>query len=251
MLFRSQEELDLLRRRREHYEKTREHAIDQAKLEAKRIIEQARFTYEQAEQAALELKKKMDSEELSRTIVETKSRVRSELKKAEGRAERSGLKRPADNAVGKKLEVGDSVMLLSSNKPATVITKPDENGDMTIQAGILKISVNKRDVRLAGVEKDKTEFRGGMHMVRDIKNVGVKTELDIRGFDSEQAIMELEKFIDDALVTGLATVTVIHGKGTGTLRAAVHTRLKGMKYVKNYRLGSFGEGETGVTIVEL
>jgi DNA mismatch repair protein MutS2 len=149
---------------------------------------------------------------------------------------------------------------------AYVITPPDSSGNLTVQAGIMKVTLNIDEVEL--VDTDHAEnatkmYRQSLRESRRIRQVndeaagdgvGVRSsinELDIRGMASDEAILELERFIDNALLSGLTSLTIIHGKGTGTLRAAVQRNLRSNRHVKSFRPGRYGEGETGVTIVEL
>lgn len=132
-----------------------------------------------------------------------------------------------------------------------MLTLPSENGDFFIQAGIMKIKTNVNDVKII---QEKTEKVGEKLISR--RNVGsksmtVNTELDLRGYMTYDGIAQLDKFIDDAVLASLPRISVIHGKGTGALRAAVHDSLRRNKFVKSFRLGSYGEGDTGVTIIDL
>ena len=119
----------------------------------------------------------------------------------------------------------------------------------------MKMKLNVSELRL--VEKDKTKqknkgnAKASMNPKRNVASRQVQQELDIRGYASDEGVMEVEMFINHAVMTGLTLVTVIHGKGTGVLRKAVHARLKTLPVVKSYRLGVYGEGEDGVTIIEL
>ena len=152
----------------------------------------------------------------------------------------------------KDLIPGATVKLVDIDQIGTVISKPDANGNTVVQVGILKITSNLQNIRLAKDNKQKTP----KDYIRSGKSSGLntrsaKTELDLRGYTLDEAILLSERFIDDALMSSLNTVTIIHGKGTGVLRAGIHNMLKTHPSVKEYRLGTFGEGETGVTVVTL
>ncbi|MBE6842958.1 MAG: endonuclease MutS2 [Ruminococcus sp.] len=153
------------------------------------------------------------------------------------------------------LKKGDYVFIPASNQHGTVVTDQDSKGLVFVQAGIMKMKLNVSELRL--VEKDKTKqknkgnAKASMNPKRNVASRQVQQELDIRGYASDEGVMEVEMFINHAVMTGLTLVTVIHGKGTGVLRKAVHARLKTLPVVKSYRLGVYGEGEDGVTIIEL
>ncbi|MDP4109011.1 MAG: Smr/MutS family protein, partial [Bacillota bacterium] len=151
----------------------------------------------------------------------------------------------------RKIKAGDTVELLQYGSRATVSEKPDENGNMILQAGILKISAKLSEVRLIEDEIVKKPDISAKVIKDGNKTAEVHTELDLRGKAADEAALELDRFIDGAILMGLHTVMVIHGKGTGVLRAAVHEHLKKHRQVKSFRLGRYGEGETGVTVIEI
>ena len=122
---------------------------------------------------------------------------------------------------------------------------------MLVQAGIIKTRVPVGNLRLLKQEKVQKPKGRGVRTVKTRASAPVQQEVDLRGMTAEEAIMELDNFIDSALLSGITLLTVIHGKGTGVLRKAVQERLKRHPAVKSYRLGNYGEGEAGVTIVEL
>ncbi len=149
------------------------------------------------------------------------------------------------------LKPGESVIMLNLNQKATVLEAPDSDGQVMVQAGIMKVKVNINQLKRVNEQKESIEK---MHRTR-VKGVkassDIKLELDLRGLNVEEALDKVDKYIDDAVVSGLHEVTIIHGKGTGTLRKAIHTHFRNHSHVETYRLGNYGEGETGVTIVEL
>ncbi|MBR5808855.1 MAG: Smr/MutS family protein, partial [Clostridia bacterium] len=153
----------------------------------------------------------------------------------------------------KNLKVGETVKLIDVDQTATVLKLPDNKGMVRVQAGIMKT-----DVHISNLErvkdnstKELTEKYVRSTNAYQSKTKNVSTEIDVRGQLPEEALMNVEKFIDDCYLAGISPVTVIHGKGTGVLRKAVGDMLKRSKYVKSSRPGKFGEGEMGVTIVEL
>ena len=161
---------------------------------------------------------------------------------------RKTLRKPPKN-----LKEGDTVRILDMDQLATVIKKPDDKGNVRVQAGILKMNVHISNLE-AVVDTSAKEVSD-----RYIKSTGtytsktknVSTEVDVRGQTLDEAIMNVEKFIDDCYLAGISPVTIIHGKGTGVLRAGIGKMLKKHKYVKSQRMGNYGEGEAGVTVVEM
>jgi DNA mismatch repair protein MutS2 len=150
------------------------------------------------------------------------------------------------------LKIGDDVLIVDIDKAAIVTALADSSGMIEVQAGIIRTRVSPDNLRL--IEKKPAVPNGAKGGVRTNVSRGTrnaKTELDLRGQTSDEALLELDKFLDDARLGGLDRLTVIHGKGTGALRAAVHAHLKACPGVKSFRLGLYGEGETGVTIIEM
>jgi DNA mismatch repair protein MutS2 len=232
-----------------HYEKTRDQAIEGARAEARRIVSQAKFTYEKVMEELEELRRNQETEGQKQRLNEARSLVKGMLKNAEEAAGTPGALRAGRGNPNQKYAVGDTVQILNLNKPATVLTKPDKDGNLFVQAGIIRMSVNKRD--LQKIKEQEKPVQGMVRSEGSKSFKAVKTEVDLRGQDSEEAIFNLEKYLDDAMVAGLNTVTIIHGKGTGALRAAVGTCLKRHPHVKSFRAGRYGEGELGVTVVDL
>mgnify|MGYP005763878389 FL=1 len=147
--------------------------------------------------------------------------------------------------------MGDEVLIFDIDKRGTVLQEEDSSGNVLVQAGIIKTRVPVKNLRLMEQKAVKTSARSTTRTVTGKATAQVSTSVDLRGMTATEAIMELDRFIDNALLTGVNALTVIHGKGTGVLRKEVQAHLKRHPSVKSYRLGVFGEGESGVTIVEL
>lgn len=151
----------------------------------------------------------------------------------------------------KKLKKGDSVKIISMNVKGTVNSLPDAKGNLFVQCGIMRVQSNVND--LIFVDEDTittpTLKRTGTGNIKMSKSMSVSTEINLLGKTVDEALAELDKYLDDAYIAHLPSVRVVHGKGTGALRNAVHKHLKNLKYVKEYRLGEYGEGDAGVTIV--
>ena len=155
----------------------------------------------------------------------------------------------------KKLKIGDDVMVLSMNLKGTVHTLPDDRGNFEVMMGIMRSKVNIKDVAL--IEESKPSFSKGKNKRKVTatgsynKSATMSPELMLLGMNSDEAIQALDKYLDDAVLAHLETVRIVHGKGTGVLRKAVHDYLRRQKRVSSFHLGEFGEGDSGVTIVEL
>ncbi len=150
----------------------------------------------------------------------------------------------------KNLKVGETVEVLSLNQVGTVLTEPDEKGNLDVQVGIMKVNVHISTLRRTdSEEKEKNTFKA--KKIASNKSRAIKNEIDLRGKTIEEAILDIDKYLDDSYIAGLNEVYIIHGKGTGALRDGVKNYLRGHKHVKSFRTGKYGEGGDGVTVVEI
>ncbi len=156
----------------------------------------------------------------------------------------------SDSKPPKKLNIGDRVKILNLNQDGTVLSEPNNNGELTVQAGIMKINVNISTLRLLKPQKG-TANKTNMGKIMKSKTQSIRNEIDLRGMNIEESIIDLDKYLDDAYLARLEQVTVIHGKGTGALRKGIKTFLKKHSHVKTFRDGEYGEGGSGVTVVDL
>jgi DNA mismatch repair protein MutS2 len=225
---------------RSRVEREYEKASDAARAEARLILNQARAAADEAAREIALAKKTASSEELAES--------RRKLNQAE--KDLGGKLVPPEplNLFDKPPAPGTEVLLAATNTRAVVLGGPDKNGMIPLQAGIMKVSAALFDLRPC--EPKKVKPKGGSVSV-DRAAEQLSLEVDLRGQPTDDGVLLMERFIDDAVMRKLETVTVIHGKGTGALRAAVHAALKKNKSVKGFRLGKYGEGETGVTVVTL
>ena len=152
----------------------------------------------------------------------------------------------------KDVSLGDAVRVLSLNVKGTISSKPDAKGMVFVQMGILRSKVSLSDLELIDepVITGPSMQRTGAGKIKMNKSATVRTEINLLGKTVDEAIAELDKYLDDAYLAHLSSVRVVHGKGTGALRKGVHNYLKRLKYVKDFHLAEFGEGDAGVTIVE-
>ena len=219
---------------------------ERAKKQSKEARRAADKVFDEIEALRKAQRKKDDVQRINEARAALKGAVNEgdrALKGKEKKTQAKPLKRP--------LKVGDTVELLAFGTRGTVLTLPDADGNLRVQAGVLKVTTKLSEINLienaenksvqAIVEKSKTALR--THKV--------STELDLRGMASDEAIPMVDRYLDQAFLAKLNSVVIIHGKGTGVLRAAVQSHLRKHPHVKSFRLGTFGEGENGVTVVEI
>lgn len=234
----------------EQLRKEREKAMEHARKEAQQIIEDARTAANQAAEEIKALKKQLSESADTSNINQRQSELRRGLNEAEERlrAQQPKQHRPEPT---RGILVGDTVELLKLGTKASVIAI-NKDGTYQLQAGIMKLNAKADEVYL--LEQDnpyKEKHTRPAHSGREMQSSAPLMEVDLRGMDTIEAVCVLDRFIDGAVRGNLQTIRIIHGKGTGAVRAAVHQSLKKNKFVKKFRLGVYGEGEDGVTIAEL
>ncbi len=237
-----------LEAKQDNLSKQKERILREANEQARKILQDAK---DYADQTIRDMNKLAAGKADNLKEMERKrSAVRDKLSKADERLtlkkDRAKKNRPED------FHPGDSVRVLSMNLKGTITGKPDSKGQVAVQMGILKSMVHLTDLELLDEEviKAPTLKKTGAGKIKMSKSASISTSLNIIGKTVDEAMPELDKYLDDAYLAHLNQVTIIHGRGTGKLRTAVHNKLKKCRYVKSYRLGTFGEGETGVTIVD-
>lgn len=253
---RARSEAEDARRRADHdlqeLDRLREQEIEKAREEARRIVERARHESEQLMQELDDLRRQKNAADFSAKAQSAKSHLRAKLHALENDIDPVTKRRQDNYRLPRPLKAGDEVLLTDIDKKAVVLAPPDASGNVEVQAGIIRTRVPVESLRLVGEKKN--EPKAPAARVRGTASRAVRevhTEIDLRGLTGEEAILEADRFIDDAVMSGLERVTLIHGKGTGALRTALHQHLRAHPSVKSFRLGAYGEGETGVTIVEL
>ena len=233
---------------RQQLDREREKALEQARREAQSIIEEARRAANAASDELKALRKQLTDGDAS-NVNQRQTELRKSLNEAEDRI-RAGQQEKVRPAPSRGILVGDTVELLKLGTKASVIAI-NKDGTLQLQAGILKMTAKQEDVYLLEFENPyKQKAPRPAHSGREMKMSAPASEVDLRGMDSVEAICVLERYMDEAMRGNAHSVRIIHGKGTGTLRAAVHQSLKRHKFVKTFRLGVYGEGEDGVTIAE-
>ncbi len=246
------QETEALKRRmeekQERLDSQREKIIRQANEEAHAILREAK---EVADQTIKNFHKYGQGNATAKDMEQERSKLRNKMNTLE-KDMAMKQKETANHKVPKKLRIGDSVKVLSMNLKGTVHTLPNDKGDLYVQMGILRSLVNIRDLVLLeepapfGNKKKST----GAGKIKMSKSASISTEINLIGKTTDEAIALLDKYLDDAYLAHMPSVRIVHGKGTGALRKAVHGHLKRLKYVKSFRLGEFGEGDSGVTIAE-
>ncbi|MGI5898814.1 MAG: endonuclease MutS2 [Christensenellales bacterium] len=238
---RLQDEIEI---RREKLENQREIILKKAREEARRILYSAK---DQSERIIGELKKTAHEQAVaSREANKAKQELDSMLSEYGEKIEAGALERLSSPP--KSVSPGDSVHIISIGAQGTVLSRPDEKGQVQVQAGIMKINVPLKNLRLANKEKQE---KGAIRRNIDMSTRHVPLELDVRGQLLEEAVENVDKYLDDAYLASRKEVSVIHGKGTGALRAGLQEHLKRHPHVESFRGGKFGEGEGGVTVIKL
>ena len=220
----------------------RERDLRKAKDEARRILQRAQ---RESEQLIADLKKKNSGELKEHELHAMRAKLQSAIDENSEKIEvPAGV-----GEVPKTVQIGDTVELTNLGTKATILTLPDSKGECTVQAGALKLKAKLKDMRTAQPDKPKKQPKAASRL--HVSARPVETECDVRGCNLEEALMAVDLFLDGAVLNRLRTVRIIHGKGTGILRAGIHKHLKTHAAVKEFRLGRYGEGEDGVTIVTL
>lgn len=247
-----------IRRVREQCDKE----IEQAKKQAQTIVERTRAQAAMMLNELEEIKKQQNSDKFGEMTNKAAAQFRNKMNKLEDAADPVSKKtEPKKYKLPRKLKVGDDVLIFDIDKKAVVLSLPDKSDMVEVQAGIIKTRVPLDNLRLltdaTPEQPNRAQRRAAQsshdgHQLTMQKRLGkVQNTLDLRGKNTEEALSDLDLFIDAAQMSGIQTVTIIHGKGTGVLRTAVGQHLKRHPSIRTFRLGQYGEGETGVTIAEI
>ena len=254
------EEMESLKKQlsaqKEKLEQQKAKILQDANEKARKVLQDAK---DYADETIRIINKKTDGGEVSRLLEEERTKLRTKLDKTASKAQISQPKAsPSKKPDAKKLKLGDAVKVVSLNLRGIVSSLPNARGDLFVQMGILRSQVNINDLELIdeqtisgdGVPAMRTKQKGnGSGKIRMSKSASVSPEINLIGKTVDEAIPELDKYLDDAYLAHLEKVRVVHGRGTGALRNGVHQHLRKLKYVKSFHLGEFGEGDSGVTIV--
>jgi len=241
-----------------------ENSLEKAKEEARRMMASTKSSSNYIFAELDKLQKRKDEEDFKRTLTEMKASLKTQIKAAE-----KEIYSYADVTVEEEtdeeyilprdLVKGDKVLIKDSNLMGTVESEADEDGHIAIQAGVINIKTSITNLKLidekAAEKMTKTNIeRSKMRTVKKSPDREIrsgKNEIDVRGKNGEEAWYIIDKFIDDAKQSGLENIRVIHGKGTGALKAALWKYFRSDSRINSYRLGQYGEGDSGVTVLEL
>lgn len=233
-----------LSKKQEKLEQSRERILREANEEAREILQEAKDT---ADKAIRAYQKGTTIQEMEQTRQKLRDKIsdKNNSLKENKQKENHKILKPED------LVLGENVEIISMGMKGTVHSKPDAKGDLFIQCGIMRTKANIKDLRIVEENpKPKEKGRKSNYSGSFSKSASISPEINLLGKTVDEALAALDKYLDDAYLSHLTSVRVVHGKGTGALRNGVHRYLKGVRYVKSFRMGEFGEGDAGVTIVE-
>ena len=243
-----------LEKKEEKFDERKDKMIRKANEEAQQILREAKET---ADRTIKNINKLASSSGIdTRALEAERTKLRDNLKKVEGNLSlKQETKKPHKAINPKTLKLGDGVRVLSMNLKGTVSSLPDAQGNLFVQMGILRSKVNLNDLELlqensvSGPGLESRRKGTGSSNIKMSKSFGISPEINVLGMTVDEAVAQLDKYLDDAYIAHLPQVRIVHGKGTGALRAGIHKHLKRLKYIKEFHLGGFGEGDAGVTIV--
>lgn len=222
--------------------------LEDARREAKILVMDAK---DEANEIIRDLERMriQGEKNLGEKITQSRERLKKKEDSIDSQMQKAQKPRKAYREPPKNLKAGDTVKIISMDQEASIIKPPGKDGMARVEAGIFKMDVHVSNIALLK-EPPKQKSGRTVNMVSS-KTKSVSAQVDVRGQTLDEALMNVDKFLDDSCLAGTGTITIIHGKGTGVLRKGIQDMLKRHKYVKSYRNGTFGEGEMGVTIVEL
>lgn len=226
----------------------REKIILKAKEEARSILRDAK---EESELIVSELREiSLDvGKDRNKRIQEAQDMLKTKLGKVENQLSKDILN-VKSKKIPKNLKIGESVEVLSLGQKGTVLTLPDDNGNLSIQIGVMKVTVHLNTLRRIDTDNSERSVRNSKTIMSS-KSKTISTEIDLRGMNIEEAIVDVDKYLDDSFIAGLNEVHIIHGKGTGALREGISSYLRRHRHVKSFRIGKYNEGGDGVTVVEV
>ena len=238
-------EKEIAQKNRIQLEKERESILEEARAEGQRMLDEIRREVDQVQE---ELRKEKKAKDYHGEIHADINHRLNVAQKQLGIQQEPVISAPPEN-----LKKGETVELLTlKGAKGTVLSEEDKDGKIRVQAGIMQLTVPVSEVRR--IQEKHSEKNAAARFLKkspdEMRMLSAKTEIDLRGMTVEEGLLEMNQFLDGAILAGLPSVSIIHGKGTGVLRNAVHQELKRNRQVKGFRLGKYGEGENGVTIVE-
>ena len=247
-----------LQQKEELFSEQKDKMLEKAREEANKILQDAKDT---ADQTIRSINKLAGQSGVGKQLEAERSKLRDKIKDVDSKLAKKQAAAPSKAVSPKSLHLGDTVRVLSMNLKGTVSSLPNAKGDLYVQMGILRSLVNVKDLEMVDEAsitgpglpehglKSSSRTGSGSSKIKMSKSFSVSPEINLIGMTVDEAIPQLDKYLDDAYLAHLPKVRVVHGRGTGALKAGVHRHLKKLSYVKDFRLGEFGEGDTGVTIV--
>ncbi len=223
--------------------------IERARAQAKEILEQAKKDSEEIITEIRKIREIGDSKKAQQDIDKVRASLNKKISDNAAKLSKIQFKPKEDYKAPKTVKTGDDVEIVTLKQQGVVCSLPDEGGNLMVKVGIMKIKTNLKDLKLLNAKKPQKNKSSGKDTLG--KTMNLSPEIDVRGETVDSAELIIDKFLDDAVLSSVGVVRIIHGKGTGQLRKGIHTFLKSRPYVKSYRLGVFGEGDSGVTVVEL
>lgn len=243
-----------LEKEKERFEESKDEEFEKARVQAMRIVENCRFQSDKLLEELADIRKERSKEEFEKRASEAKAKSRGSIDKMYNEANPVRKKMVSEYKPPRPYKRGDSVFVIELGKKGILAGDPDSNGNVFVQVGIMKTKTNVSKLRL--VEEEKVTVSNKRASVSKSKVSGKmerksSLEVDIRGCAVDEGIHEVDMFIDNAVLVNAGIITIIHGKGTGLLRQGIQRHLRSHPSVKSFRNGVFGEGEDGVTVVEL
>lgn len=250
-----QHRLQSLSEQQRELEQSKQHQIELAREQARKIVQKVTLQAQSLMDELEQLRREKEHQDFGERTLTAKARLRNHLNALGDAADPITSPQEVDYQLPRKLRRGDDVMVMDINKQATLLDDPPPNGNVLVQVGSMKMRVSLDNLRLlqnkpSSPHKKQKPPRNQGSVKTSVTKVSTM-ELDLRGQTTEEALLETDFFIDKAVLSGIMQITIIHGKGTGALRKAIHTHLKAHQSIQQYRLGAIGEGDTGVTIATL
>ena len=246
---------------KKRFAEQREKILAKAHEEAARVLRDAKET---ADRTIRSINRVAQDSGVSRELEAERAKLREKMQDVDKKSDERKKAAPKKEVKAEQIRLGDSVRVISMNLTGTVSALPDKKGDLTVQMGILQSKVKLSDIELLrdpsentgganagrkGKARGQSAGTGGRGHIGMSKSMTVSPEINLIGMTTDEAVPAMDKYLDDAYLAHLEEVRVIHGRGTGALRAAIHKELKRLKYVKEFRLGEYNEGGTGATVV--
>ena len=239
---------EALKKKSDKMDSAKDRILREANEEARAILQEAKQVADETIREMQKAGQTAGLKELEEKRSDVRDRISSKNEKLAFKAKDAGKGKRSDAVDPEKLDKGDAVHIVSMDMDGTALDKPDAKGNVYVQCGAMRIQANIADLRISK-KQDDDKGHSSHGQLRMSKSLSVSTEINLLGMRADEAISEVEKYLDDAYIAHISPVRIVHGKGTGALRKAVHDLLRHQKNVESYRLGEFGEGDAGVTIV--